>query len=139
VIYLCTCGGHGGAESIEVRSFVGTSSTCSHARALKAAFDELAHAVGVADDLGLLDAYPVLNNAGVEPSTECLVYLATKTATRMAVFSVLDQGACAAVTVRRRLGKKSRSHKRTHLCAACTQVSCAKHHWWCPHASAASR
>ena len=139
VIYLCTCGGHGGAESIEVRSFVGTSSTCSHARALKASFDELALAVGVADDLGLIDAYPVLNNAAVEPSNECAVYLATKTATKMAVFAVLDQGAWAAVTVRRRLGKKSRSNKRTQLRAACTQVSCAKHHWWCPHASAASR
>jgi len=139
VIYLCTCGGHGGAESIEVRSFVGTSSTCSHARALKASFHQLVHAVGVSDDSGLIEMYPVLNNAAAEPSTECAVYLATKTATKMAVFAVLDQGAWAAVTVRRRLGKKSKSNKRTQLRAACTQVSCAKHHWWCPHASAASR
>ena len=139
VIYLCTCGGHGGAESIDVRSFVGTSSTCSHARALKASFDELALAVGVADDLGLIAAYPVRNNAAVEPSAECAVYLATKTATKMAIFAVLDQGAWAAVTVRRRLGTKSRSNKWTQLRAASTQVSCAKHHWWCPHASTASR
>jgi len=31
---------------------------------------------------------------------------------------------------------KSRSKKRQRMCAACAQLSCAKDHWWCPHAAA---
>jgi len=137
VILLCTCGGRTGAESIEVREFVGVSSTCSHARALKASFEELACEVGVDGAAGLFEKYPALNNAAVAPSTECTVHLATKTATNMAAFAVLDQGAWAAVTVRRRLGKK-KSNKRTQLRATCTRLSCAKENWWCAHAAAAS-
>eukprot|EP00168_Porphyra_purpurea_P013729 TRINITY_DN3833_c0_g1_i3.p2 TRINITY_DN3833_c0_g1~~TRINITY_DN3833_c0_g1_i3.p2 ORF type:complete len:249 (+),score=58.79 TRINITY_DN3833_c0_g1_i3:782-1528(+) len=138
LIYLCTCWGRRGAGSIEVRSFVGASSTCIHARALQASFQQLAHAVGVVGDAELTVVYPVLDNAAVEASTECVAYLATKTATKMAVFAVRNQGAWAAVTVRRRLGKKTKNNKRTQLRAACTQVSCEKSHWWCVHASVAS-
>lgn len=136
-IFLCTCGGRLGAESIEVRSFVGSSSTCAHARALHASFSELAQAVGVVSIIGLLERHAALDNSAAEPSTACVVHLATKTASKMAVFAVLDGGAWAAVTVRRRLGKK-KTPKRTMLRAACTQLSCAKIHWWCPHVAAVS-
>jgi len=136
--YLCTCGGMGGGESAELRSWLGTSSSCCHARGLQASCTELANAAGMANDVALLTAYPVLDNASVPPQAECDVSFATTTAKKKAVFAVRFQSTWAAVIVRNKLNKQ-RTKKRVQRRPACALTSCAKDHWTCPHASSVAR
>jgi len=136
--YLCTCDGMGGGESAEVRSWLGTSSSCCHARGLQASYAELANASGLADDVALLTAYAVLDNASVAPQAECDVSFATTTATKKAVFAVRFQSTWAAVVVRNKLNKQ-RNKKRVQRRPACALMSCAKNHWTCPHASSVAQ
>jgi len=134
VSYLCTCGGAGGGESAELRSCLGASSSCCHARGLRASCAELADAAGVADDVALLGRFPVLDNASTPPTAECDVMYATTTAKKKGVFSVRFQSTWAAVVIRNKLNKQ-RAKKRVQRRAAFTLTSCAKDHWKCPHAT----
>jgi len=131
--YLCTCGGMGGGESAELRSWLGTSSSCCHARGLQASYAELANAAGLADDVALLTAYSVLDNASVAPQAECDVSFATTTAKKKAVFAMRFQSTWAAVVVRNTLNTQ-RTKKRVQRRPACALRSCAKNHWTFPHA-----
>ena len=138
VSYLCTCSGIVGGESAELRSWLGTSSSCCHARGLQASYVELAHAAGLADDVALLTAHAVLNNASSPPPAECEVSYATTTAKKKGVFAVHFQSTWAAVIVRNKLSKQ-RTKKRVQRRPACALTSCAKDHWTCPHASAVAQ
>ena len=88
VSYLCTRGGRGGAEAVQLRAWLGSSSSCCHARGLQASMEELATAVGLANDVALLQRYPKLDNASSPPVAECQYFYATKTAKRKGVFAV---------------------------------------------------
>jgi len=135
VSYLCTCGGKGGAEAVQLRAWLGSSSSCCHARGLKASFEELATSGGLPSDVALLQHYPKLDNASSPPAAECQVFYATKTAKRKGVFAVLFESTWAAVVIRNKLNK-TRSRKRVQRRPACTLLSCQKDHWTCPHAAA---
>jgi len=137
VSYLCTCGGAGGGESAELRSWLGASSSCCHARGLRASFSELADGAGLADDKALLGQFPVLDNASAPPVAECKVLYATKTAKRRGVFAVHFQSTWAAVVVRNKLNKQG-TKTRVQRRPACTLTSCARDHWTCPHATSVS-
>jgi len=135
VSYLCTCGGRGGAEAVQLRAWLGSSSSCCHARGLQASMEELATAVGLANDVALLQRYPKLDNASSPPAAECQVFYATKTAKRKGVFAVLFESTWASVIIRNKLNK-TRSRKRVQRRPACALLSCQKDHWTCPHAAA---
>jgi len=132
--YLCTCGGKDGAEAVQLRSWLGESSTCGHARGLKASFEDLAAADGLADDVALLGAYPTLDNAASPPAPECQVFYATKTTRKKGVFAVYFRSTWAAVVIRNKLNKQ-RMRRRVQRRPACSLISCAKDHWTCPHAT----
>jgi len=134
VVYLCTCGGKGGAEAVQLRSWLGFSSSCCHARGLKASYEELAHADGLENDKTLMERYPVLESASTQPADECQVFFATKTSKKKGIFAVYFQSTWTTVIIRNKLNKK-RSKKRVQRRPACTLISCAKDHWTCPHAS----
>jgi len=135
VLFLCSCGGRGGAESVEMRTSIGLSSTCCHARALKASVVTLTAAAGLETSAEFLDRFPHLDNGAGATVTDYTAHFATKTSKNRGVFAVQSGGAWAVVVIRPRMGK-SRSKKRQQMRAACTQLSCAKDHWWCPHAAA---
>ena len=135
VLFLCSCGGRGGAESVEMRTSVGLSSTCCHARALQASVVTLSAAAGVATANAFLHRFPKLDNGAGASVTEYTAHFATKTERKRGVFAVQSGGAWAVVVIRHRMGK-SCSKKRQQMRAACTQLSCAKDHWWCRHAAA---
>jgi len=135
VLFLCSCGGRGGAESVEMRTSIGSSSTCCHARALKASVVTLTAVAGLETAAEFLDRFPKLDNGAGATVTDYTAHFATKTAKKRGVFAVQSGGAWAVVVIRPRMGK-SRSKKRQHMRAACAQLSCAKDHWWCPHAAA---
>ncbi|OSX76601.1 hypothetical protein BU14_0184s0028 [Porphyra umbilicalis] len=135
VLFLCSCGGRGGAESVEMRTSIGLSSTCCHARALKASVVTLTAAAGLETAAEFLDRFPHLDNGAGATVTDYTAHFATKTSKNRGVFAVQSGGAWAVVVIRPRMGK-SRSKKRQQMRAACTQLSCAKDHWWCPHAAA---
>jgi len=86
------------------------------------------------DDAALLRRYPKLDNSSSLQASECIVECSTKTAKRKSVFPVYFQSTWAAVIVRKKL-KKQRSKNRVQRRAACTNISCAKDHWTCPHAT----
>ena len=134
VSYLCTCGGKNGAEAVQLRAWLGTSSSCCHARGLKASYAELAVADDLADDKALLERYPALDNASSPPAAECQVFYATKTSKKKGVFAVYLQSTWTTVVIRNKLNKQ-RTKKRVQRRPACTLISCAKDHWTCPHAS----
>jgi len=138
VTYLCTCGGVGGGESAELRSWLGASSTCCHARRLRASYAELADAAGLAGDVALLGSFPALDNASTPPAAECNVSYATKTAQNKGVFAVHFQSSWSAVIIRNKLNKQ-RTKKRVQRRPACTLTSCARDHWTCPHASSVAQ
>ncbi|OSX69684.1 hypothetical protein BU14_1277s0001 [Porphyra umbilicalis] len=138
VTYLCTCGGVGGGESVELRSWLGASSTCCHARGLRASFVELATEAGLPGDVALLETFPALDNASAPPATECNVLYATTTAKKKGIFAVNFQSTWAAVIIRNKLNKQ-RTKKRVQRRPACALTSCAKDHWTSPHASSVAR
>ena len=135
VLFLCSCGGRGGAESVKMRTSVGWSSTCCHARALQASVVTLSAAAGVATANAFLHRVPKFDNGAGASVTEYTAHFATKPERKRGVFAVHSGGAWAVVVIRPRMGK-SRSKKRHQMRAACTQLSCGKSHWWCRRAAA---
>jgi len=111
VLYLCSCGGRGGAESVEMRTSLGLSSTCCHARALRASVVTLSAAAGVATANDFLDRFPKTDNGAGAAVTAYTAQFATKTARKRGVFAVQSGGAWAVVVIRPRMGR-SRSKKR---------------------------
>jgi len=118
-----------------MRTSVGLSSTCCHARALAASVTTLSEAAGVATADEFLERFPRLDNGASASVTEYTLHFATKTERKRGVFAAQSGGAWAVVIIRPRMGK-SRSKKRQQMRAACTQLSCSKDHWWCRRASA---
>ena len=134
VSYLSTCGDAGGGDSAELRSWLCDSSSCCHARGLRASYSELADAACLPEDVALLGRFPVLNNASTPPAAECDVLYSTTTSKIKGVFAVHFQLSWAAVVIRNKLNKQ-RVKKRVQKRAACTLTSCGKEHWTCPHAT----
>jgi len=135
VSYFCSCGGSGGAEAVQLRSWMGSSSSCCHAQGLEASYEVLAATDGLADNAALLRRYPKLDNSSSPPARECIVEFSTKTSKNKGVFAVYFQYTWAAVIVRNKLSKQRRKN-RVQRRAACANISCAKDHWTCPHAIA---
>ena len=134
LIYLCSCGGRSGAESLEVREWMSKSTNCRHARALRSATSSLIFQFNEPSLDGLLQRHSVLDNSSTPATSERQVFYATKTQKRRGIFAVLCGGSWSAVSVRPRVGKKSAKRGRV-MRAACTRLS--RHdHWLCKHAKA---
>lgn len=135
VLSMCSCGGRRGAESVEMRYMLDRCSSCVHARALLACSLTLALSLQLAGLPQLLERFPVLDNALPARDEAAVVYYGTNTAKYRGAFAVLTDGLWSSVVIRPRLAV-ARSRKRMLMRAACTQLSCAKRHWWCRHARA---
>lgn len=135
LVALCSCGGRRGAESADVRHMLGLSSSCVHAHALMLSTVKLVAAAEVGSALLLLAWYPVLNNSQPELSHERVVHYATNTSKKRGIFAVLTEGMWTVSVIRPRLAR-ARSSTRTLMRTACTQLSCAKRHWWCSNVKA---
>jgi len=137
VIYLCSCGGRSGAESLEVREWMSKSTNCLHTRALRIATSSLMVHFNEPSMDGLLQRHSALDNSSAPATAERQVFYATKTLKKRGIFAVLCSGSWSAVSVRPRVGKKSSKRGRV-MRAACTRLSCHDH-WLCKHAKAVNK
>ena len=133
-VYLCSCGGRGRAESLEVRQWLSMSTNCLHARALRKAFDMLVARFNKTSVDTLLEHHTVLDNSRTLATTEKQVFYATKSQKKRGLFAVLCAGTWSAVGIRPRVGKKGTKRRRI-MRASCTRLSC-NDHWLCKHAKA---